>query len=181
MTLIGAAATWPLTWPLAARAQRPDRMRRIGVLMGLGANDPEAKSRAAALEDGLQEAGWIKGRNLRIEYRWADNADVLGSYAAELVGMAPDVALAASTPVTVALKEQHADLPIVFVQVTDPVGAGLAESIARPGGDVTGFALLTPEISSKRRGCLRRPCLRCAGSRCCGTRATLRSRGSVSR
>ena len=143
ISLLGAAATWPLE----ARAQ--SRMRRIGVLIGLGANDPEAKSRVAALEDGLQQAGWIKGRNLQIEYRWADDANVLRSHAAELVGMAPDVVLASSTPVTVALRDQHADLPIVFVQVTDPVGEGLVANLAHPGGHLTGFTSFAFSIGTK--------------------------------
>jgi putative ABC transport system substrate-binding protein len=143
ISLLGAAATWPLE----ARAQ--SRMRRIGVLIGLGANDPEAKSRVAALEDGLQQAGWIKGRNLQIEYRWADDANALRSHAAELVGMAPDVVLAASTPVTVALRDQHADLPVVFVQVTDPVGEGLVANLAHPGGHLTGFTSFAFSIGTK--------------------------------
>ena len=145
VTLLGAAATWPI----GARAQHSDRMRRVGVLLGLGANDPEAKSRMAALEDGLQETGWIKGRNLRIEYRWADNADVLRSHAAELVGMAQDVVLASSTPVTVALKNLHADMPIVFVQVTDPVGEGLVANLAHPGGHLTGFTSFEFSVGTK--------------------------------
>jgi putative tryptophan/tyrosine transport system substrate-binding protein len=143
ISLLGAAATWPR----GARAQ--SRMRRIGVLIGLGANDPEAKSRVAALEDGLQQAGWIKGRNLQIEYRWADDANVLRSHAAELVGMAPDVVLASSTPVTVALRDQHADLPVVFVQVTDPVGEGLVANLAHPGGHLTGFTSFAFSIGTK--------------------------------
>jgi putative ABC transport system substrate-binding protein len=124
-------------------------MQRIGVLMGLGANDPEAKSRVAALEGGLQEAGWIKGRNLRIEYRWADNADALRSHAAELVAMAPDVLFASSTPMTVALRDQHANLPIVFVQVTDPVGEGLVANLAHPGGHLTGFTSFEFSVGTK--------------------------------
>jgi putative ABC transport system substrate-binding protein len=143
ISLLGAAAIWP------ARAQSADRMRRIGVLIGLGANDPEAKSRAAALEEGLAQAGWVKDRNLRIEYRWADNVDVLRSSAAELVAMAPDVVFASSTPVTVALKNLHADLPIVFVQVTDPVGEGLVASLGHPGGHLTGFTSFEFSVGTK--------------------------------
>ena len=136
ITLLGGAA---IAWPRTARAQQRARMRRLGVLMGLAANDPEAQSRVAALEKGLQEAGWVKDRNLRIEYRWADNADVLRTYAAELVVMAPDVILGSSTPVTVALKDQHASVPIVFTQVTDPLGERLVANLAHPGGHLTGF------------------------------------------
>jgi putative tryptophan/tyrosine transport system substrate-binding protein len=145
ITLIGGAATWPL----AARAQQLDRMRRMGVLIGLGANDPEAQSRAAALEKGLQDAGWIKDRNLRIEYRWADSPDALRTHITELIGMAPDLILASSTPVIVALKEQHARVPIVFVQVTDPLGEGLVASLAHPGGHLTGFTSFEFSIGTK--------------------------------
>ena len=123
ITLLGGAAA---TWPLAARAQTK-RMRRIGVLMGLVANDPEAQSRVAAFENGLQELGWVKGRNLSIEYRWAGDGNVLRDHAAELLAMAPDLILANSTPVTAALREQSRAVPIVFTQVVDPVGAGFVD------------------------------------------------------
>src|SRR5262245_27565820 len=116
-TLAGVAAAWPL----AARAQTK-QTRRIGVLMGLVASDPEAQSRVVAFEDGLQELGWVKGRNLSIEYRWAGDGSVLHDHAAELLAMAPDLILANSTPVTTALREQSGAVPIVFTQVTDPVG-----------------------------------------------------------
>ena len=145
ITLLGGAATWPL----AARAQQLDRMRRMGVLIGLGADDPEAQSRAAALEKGLQDAGWIKDRNLRIEYRWADSPDALRTHITELIGMAPDLIPASSTPVIVALKEQHARVPIVFVQVTDPLGEGLVASLAHPGGHLTGFTSFEFSIGTK--------------------------------
>ena len=100
-------------------------MRRIGALMSFGANDPEAQSRVAAFENGLRQLGWVRGHNLSIEYRWADNLDVLRTYATELVGMAPDLILVNSTPATAALQEQRQAVPIVFTQVTDPVGEGL--------------------------------------------------------
>ena len=145
ISLLGAATTWPF----GARAQSSERIRRIGVLIGLGANDPEAKPRVAALEEGLAQAGWVKDRNLRIEYRWADNADALRSYATELVAMAPDAVLASSTPVTIAFKNLHADLPIVFVQVTDPVGEGLVASLGHPGGHLTGFTSFEFSVGTK--------------------------------
>src|SRR6266511_769362 len=132
ITLLGGAA---VGWPLVARAQQIDRMRRIGVLMGLVVNDPEAQSRVAAFENGLRELGWVKGRNLSIEYRWAGDGNVLRDHAAELLAMAPDLILANSTPVTVALREQSRAVPIVFTQVVDPVGAGFVDSLARPGGN----------------------------------------------
>src|SRR5215475_4074318 len=134
ITLLGGAAAWPL----AARAQTK-QTRRIGVLMGLVANDPEAKSRVVAFENGLRELGWVKERNLSIEYRWAGDGNVLRDHAAQLLAMAPDLILANSTPVTVALREQNLAVPIVFTQVVDPVGQGLVLNLAHPGGNLTGF------------------------------------------
>jgi putative ABC transport system substrate-binding protein len=145
ITLLGGAAAWPL----AARAQPAERMRRIGVLLSFAANDPEAQLRVAALEKGLLDLGWVKGRNLRIEYRWADSADVLPTHATELVRMAPDLILANSTPVMAALQQQRPAMPIVFTQVTDPVGQGLVSNLARPGGNLTGFTLFEFSIGSK--------------------------------
>src|SRR6516165_3078418 len=145
ITLFGGAAAWPLV----AQAQQRDRIRRIGVLMGLVANDPEAQSRVAAFENGLRELGWLKGHNLRIEYRWADDPDVLRTYATELVGMVPDLILANSTPVMAALQEQPSAVPIVFTQVTDPVGQGLVPNLAHPGGHLTGFTSFEFSIGTK--------------------------------
>jgi putative tryptophan/tyrosine transport system substrate-binding protein len=141
ITLGGAAA-----WPVAARAQA---MRRIGVLMGLVAGDPEAQSRVLAFENGLRELGWVKGRNLSIEYRWAGDGNVLRDHAAELLAMAPDLILCNSTPVTVALREQSGAVPIVFTQVVDPVGQGLVPNLAHPGGNVTGFTSFEFSIGTK--------------------------------
>ena len=145
MAAFGGAAAWPL----AANAQQPERMRRIGVLMSFGANDPEAQSRAAAFENGLRQLGWVRGHNLSIEYRWADNPDVLRTYATELVGMAPDLILVNSTPAIAALQEQRQAVPIVFTQVTDPVGEGLVLNLAHPGGHVTGFTSFEFSIGTK--------------------------------
>src|SRR5215475_14956641 len=136
-------------WPFAARAQQPERMRRIGVLMGLVANDPEAQSRVAAFENGLRELGWVKGGNLSIEYRWAGDGSVLRDHAAELLATVPDLILANSTPVTTALREQSRSVPIVFTQVTDPVGQGLVPSLAHPGGNLTGFTSFEFSIGTK--------------------------------
>jgi hypothetical protein len=144
-TLGGAAATWPL----AASAQQPKQMRQIGVLMSFAANDPEGLSRAAAFENGLRKLGWIRGHNLRIEYRWAENPEVLRTDAIELVGMAPDLILANSTPVMAALQEQRHAVPIVFTQVTDPVGEGLVLNLAHPGGHLTGFTSFEFSIGTK--------------------------------
>ena len=131
----GAAA-----WPLAARAQQPDRMRRIGVLMAWDENDPEAKACLSGFTQGLAELGWTDGRNLRMDVRWAaGNVDRMRMFAKELVDLQPDVILANSTPVTAALQRETRTIPIVFVTVSDPVGAGFVASLPRPGGNITGF------------------------------------------
>jgi len=143
--LLGGAAAWPL----AARAQQSERVRRIGVLMSFAAGDPEARLRTAALEKGLRELGWADGRNLRVEYRWADNPNTLRSHATELAAMAPDLIVANSTPVMAALVEQTRTVPIVFAQVTDPVGQGFVANLGRPGGHVTGFTIFEFSIGTK--------------------------------
>src|SRR6266545_3107227 len=135
-TLGGAAAAWPLT----ARAQQPERMRRIGVLMSQAADDPVGQPRLLALAQGLQEAGWTVGRNLQIDTRWAaSDAERFRKYAAELVALAPDVILVNGPAALAQLQQATRSVPIVFTAVTDPVGAGHVDSLARPGGNVTGF------------------------------------------
>jgi len=147
ITLLGGAAT---AWPLAARAQQPERMRRIGVLTVSAERDPEAKAWLTAFQDGLQQLGWLQGRNISIEYRWADGDwDRLRTYAAELVRMAPDVLFAAATPALAALHEQTRSLPIEFVQVSDPVKLGFVANLARPGGKITGFTNFEHPIAGK--------------------------------
>src|SRR5258708_5310635 len=147
ITLLGGAAA---AWPRAARAQQGERLRRIGVLMGLVASDPEGQSRVAAFEHGLRELGWVKGRNLWIEYRWAGGGEnELRNHAAELLAMAPDLILANSTPVTAALREQSQAVPIVFTQVVDPVGQDLVPNLAHPGGNLTGFTSFEFSIGTK--------------------------------
>src|SRR6516162_2706238 len=137
-----------VVWPLAARAQQPDRPRRIGVLMNLTPDDLEASARVTALAQGLQQLGWTVGRNVRIDYRWgAVDADRSRKYAAELVALAPDVILAGGSPALAAL--QQGTVPIVFVNVIDPVGAGFVDSLAHPGGNATGFTLFEYAISAK--------------------------------
>ena len=136
VTLLGAAAVWPR----AARAQRRDRMRRIGVLMGLAADDAESQARLAAFAQGLQHSGWIVGQNVRVDYRWgAGNADLMRKFAAELVALAPDVILAHSSAAVGPLLQATRTVPIVFTLVADPVGGGYVKSLASPGGNVTGF------------------------------------------
>jgi putative ABC transport system substrate-binding protein len=136
ITLLGGAAAWPL----AARAQQAERVRRIGVLMNLAADDAEGQARLAAFLQGLQEAGWAVGQNVRIDLRWgAGDPDRFRKQAAELVALTPDVVLASSLPVVGPLLQATRTVPIVFVQVVDPVGAGLVASLAQPGGNATGF------------------------------------------
>ena len=136
ITLLGSAAAWPLV----ARAQQPTRMPRIGVLANLPENDPDGRSRHAALLEELHQLGWTEGRNVQIDYRFAlGNIARLRQYAAELVALAPDVILATGQEATGALQQVTRTVPIVFVLVPDPVGAGFVDSLAHPGGNVTGF------------------------------------------
>jgi putative tryptophan/tyrosine transport system substrate-binding protein len=139
ITLVGGAAA---TWPLAARAQQPERMRRIGVLMHLPENDPEAQARMQAFRQGLQQLGWAEGRNVRIDYRFgAADVDRARRSAAELITLAPDVIQASGTGPMAAVQQATRTVPIVFAQVPDPVNAGFVDSLARPGGNATGFSV----------------------------------------
>jgi ABC-type uncharacterized transport system substrate-binding protein len=144
IALLGGAAA---AWPLAARAQQGERMRRIGVLTPFIESDQEAKAWLTAFQEGLQQLGWAQGRNVSIDYRWA--GDRLQINAAELVKMAPDVLFAAATPALEALRQQTHSLPIVFVQVSDPVKLGLVANLARPGGNITGFTNFEHAIGGK--------------------------------
>ena len=147
MALLGGAAA---AWPVAARAQQPERMRRIGVLMALSADDPQSPVRVAAFAQELQQLGWTIGRNVRIDYRWgAGNGDEARKYAAELAALAPDVILANGSPAVAALQSASRTVPIVFVTVIDPVGADFVESLARPGGNATGFTQFEYGMSGK--------------------------------
>ena len=137
---IAALGGMAATWPLAARAQQGERMRRIGVLMALAADDPTGQARLIAFVQALQELGWTDGRNVRIDTRWAaGDADRFRRYAAELVALAPDVILASGGTGVGALLQATHTVPIVFTQTNDPVGAGYVDSLARPGGNATGF------------------------------------------
>jgi putative ABC transport system substrate-binding protein len=140
-----------IAWPLAAIAQQPDRVRTIGLLVAGTADDPEYQARLGAFRQGLEQLGWIDGRNVRIDARWAStNADALRKQAAELAALAPDVILAATgTTTVVPLLEVTRTVPIVFVLLIDPVGAGFVESLARPGGNATGFLLFEYGLSGK--------------------------------
>jgi putative ABC transport system substrate-binding protein len=147
ITILGSAA---VTWPIAARAQQPEQMRRIGVLMNVAADDPEGPSRLAVFQQALQQLGWSEGRNVRIDIRYgANDVDRDRTCATELVALAPDVILAAGTLGVSALQRVTRTIPIVFVGVSDPVGAGLVDTLARPGGNVTGFMLFEYSSSGK--------------------------------
>jgi putative ABC transport system substrate-binding protein len=147
ITLLGGAA---VAWPLAAPAQQGERVRRIGVLMNLAADDPETLARVTAFAQGLQELGWRDGRNVRIDYCWAaGDAGRFHRCAQELLALAPDVTLASAHPSVVALQQTTRTVPIVFVGVADPVGAGLVASLAQPGGNTTGFSIYEYGISGK--------------------------------
>jgi putative ABC transport system substrate-binding protein len=144
--LSGAAAAWPL----AARAQQADRMRRIGVLLNLAADDPMGQARVAAFVQGLQAAGWSDGRNVRIDTRWAAaDPGNYRKYAAELIALGSDVVLASTTAAVAQLQQASRAVPIVFVSVIDPVGSGLIASMARPGGNVTGFVIFEYALAAK--------------------------------
>jgi putative ABC transport system substrate-binding protein len=147
ITLLGAAAAWPL----AARAQQPEHIRRIGALIGgVAETDSESRARVAALREGLAQRGWSEGRNLRIDYYWAGtDPDRIRAFAAELVGTVPEAIFAHSTPATIGVLQATRSIPIVFATVSDPVGDGMVESFARPGGNVTGFTNLEASMGGK--------------------------------
>ncbi len=137
-------------WPLAARAQQPERTRRICVLMSTAVDDPQDPARLAAFAQGLQELGWTIGRNLRIDYRWgASSPDNTRKYAAELAALAPDVMLTSGAIALAAVQQISHTIPVVFVNLIDPVSGGFVESLARPGGNATGFLLFEYGISGK--------------------------------
>ena len=140
-----------MTWPLAARAQQSERMRRIGVLMGYPENDLEGPAFFAAFREGLQKLGWMEGRNIQLDTRWVppDDAEARQRFAKELVALQPDLILSSVTPTTAALLQHTRTIPIVFATVSDPVGSGFVASLARPGGNVTGFQALLGSLGGK--------------------------------
>jgi putative ABC transport system substrate-binding protein len=146
----GAAAASSVSWPLAARAQQPGGMRRIGVLIGYAESDPEGQALIAAFREGLRKLGWAEGRNVQIDTRWA-TADVESTqrFAKELVTLQPDLILTSNTPTTASVLQQTLTIPIVFAQMSDPVGGGFVASLARPGGNVTGFINLEASLAGK--------------------------------
>jgi putative tryptophan/tyrosine transport system substrate-binding protein len=148
ITLLGGAAA---AWPLAARAQQPEHMRRIGVLMAHSESDPEFKTYVAAFRVGLEKLGWTEGRNIRIDFRWGalDDAEARQQSAKELAALLPDLILTQNTPPTASMLQQTRTIPVVFVIVADPVGSGFVGNLARPGGNATGFTIMEPTISGK--------------------------------
>ena len=147
IALFGGAA---VSWPLAASAQQHEQMRRIGVLMNFASDDTEGQARLAAFHQGLQQLGWTVSRNVQIEYRWgAGDADRIRKLAAELVELAPDVILSAGSPSVAALQQTTRTVPVVFVGVVDPVSSGVVDSLAQPGGNITGFHVYEYSIAGK--------------------------------
>ena len=148
ITLLGGAAA---AWPLAARAQQPERKRRIGVLMAHAENDAEFHDYLSAFREGLQKLGWTEGRNIQIGSRWGalDDAEARQRSAKELLALQPELILTQNTPPTASMLEQTRTIPVVFVIVADPVGSGFVQSLARPGANATGFTIMEPTIAGK--------------------------------
>src|ERR1700730_14153592 len=146
ITLLGGAAAWPLT----AGAQQSDQLRRVGMLLGYAENDRQTQDRLAAFRQGLERLGWTEGRNVRIDYRFAPaSPDQAQLFAKELVSLRPDILVGNSTPATAALLRETRTIPVVFVGVSDPAGSGFVASIARPGGNTTGFTNFEPSLIGK--------------------------------
>ena len=145
ITLLGGATAWPFI----ARAQQPERVRRVGVLVGLAENDPEMKERIAGLRQGLEKLGWVEGSNLRIDYRFAPAGAQARLLARELIALQPDVILTQSTPATAAMQQETRTIPIVFASVADPIGSGFVASLSRPGGNLTGLLQYEEGITGK--------------------------------
>ena len=146
ITLLGGAAA---AWPLAARAQQPDRTRRVGALITVPEDDPDAKLRIVAFREALEKLGWSEGRNVHLDVRFTSSADAQQALVKELLALAPDVVVAQGTSATAAFQRESRDIPIVFVSVSDPVGAGFIASLARPGGNLTGLTLYEASIAGK--------------------------------
>jgi putative ABC transport system substrate-binding protein len=147
LTLLGGAA---VTWPLRTRAQQSGRVRRIGVLLGNAEGDTQAVAGLAAFKTGLQELGWIDGRNIQIDYRFAAaDVDRMQTLAKELVVLQPDLIMGQTTPVIAALQRETKTIPIVFIIVSDPVGSGFVASLPHPGGNITGFINIEASLSGK--------------------------------
>jgi putative ABC transport system substrate-binding protein len=154
ITLLGGAAA---AWPVAARAQQGNPLRRIGVLMNGVASDPQRRSDLASFVEGLRQLGWIEGQNVHVEVRWnGGNAELARTYAAELIGLMPDVILASSTTNLTVIQEATSTVPVVFVLVSDPIAQGFVASMIKPGGNITGFALPEVSVAGKWLGLLKK-------------------------
>jgi putative ABC transport system substrate-binding protein len=149
LTLLGSAAA---AWPLAARAQQPERMRRIGVLMGGDENDPEPKRRYSAFTQALADLGWADGRNVRMAPRWAgDDINRIRALAQELVGLQPDIIVTHGTAATAAVQRETRTIPIVFAVVAEPVASGFVAGLNQPGGNITGFSVMEAPLGGSAR------------------------------
>jgi ABC-type uncharacterized transport system substrate-binding protein len=148
VTLLGGTAA---AWPIAARAQQGDQMRRIGMLMGYAEDDPEAQAWVAAFREGLQKLGWTDGRNIRIDIRWAKPGDAaaMQRFAKEFTALQPELVLSSNTPATAAMLKETRSIPLVFAVVADPIKSGFVASIPRPGGNATGFSTIEPTMAGK--------------------------------
>jgi putative ABC transport system substrate-binding protein len=149
--LLSGAAAWTLACPPAVDAQQPEHIRRIGVLMGYSESDSEAQANIAAFREGLEKLGWVEARNIRFDTRWAtpEDAEARQGFAKELVALQPDLILSHTTPTTAALLQQTRTIPIIFANVSDPVGSGFIASFQQPGGNVTGFNVSEPTLAGK--------------------------------
>jgi len=155
ITFVGGVGAWLLA-PHAATAQPSDRIRRIAMLSGFAATDPEAQARVAALQQGLKDLGWAEGRNLSIEFRWGTGGSAqMRTFARELVDLTPDLILGMTTPAVTALVQETNTIPILFVHIVDPLGRGFVSNMARPGGNVTGLSIQQTDLAAKRMELLR--------------------------
>ena len=155
ITLLGSAGAAYVSWPMTTRAQVPEGARHIGVLMGTAEDDPDTKARLFGLRQGLEKLGWVEGRNVRIDYRFAPAGARAEVFAKELVELRPDVILSNASPATAALHRETTMIPIVFTGVAEPIGAGFVTGLARPGGNITGFLLFESSITGKWLGMLK--------------------------
>jgi ABC transporter substrate binding protein len=151
IAILAAASASSIMWPLAARAQQSERMRRIGVLMAHPEGDPEFQDYVGAFRDALRNLGWIEGRNIRFDFRWGalDDAEMRRRSAQELVALRPHLILTQNTPPSASMLQQTRTIPVIFVVVADPVGSGFVKSLSRPGGNATGFTIMEPTIAGK--------------------------------
>ena len=168
LSLVGGTV---VVWPLTARAQQPERMRRIGTLIAFAENDLEQRARNTAFSNRLEELGWKDGRNLRVDYRFSEgDPERVRAHARELVALSPDLILVQGNPALTALRQTTSTVPCVFVQVSDPVGSGFVKSFPHPGGNLTGFTNFEPEMGGSGSKCSKRMRPTLCGRWCCCNR-----------